>query len=45
MTLYVVRAKPKGELMADLRKELKSGKISTLKPSGGTATRLRECKN
>jgi hypothetical protein len=34
MTLYVVRAKPKGELMADLKKELNSGKISKVRPFG-----------
>jgi hypothetical protein len=34
MALYVVRAKPKGELMADLRKELNSGRISQLRPFG-----------
>jgi len=34
MTLYVVRAKPKGELMADLKKELNSGKISKIRPFG-----------
>jgi hypothetical protein len=34
MALYVVRAKPKGEFMADLRKELNSGKISQLRPFG-----------
>ncbi len=46
MTLYVVRAKPKGELMADLKKELKSGKISKIRPFGEElAARLGECKN
>jgi len=30
MTMYVVKAKPKEELMADLRQELSSGKISRL---------------
>jgi hypothetical protein len=34
MALYVVRAKPKGELMADLKKELNSGKISKIRPFG-----------
>jgi hypothetical protein len=34
MTLYVVSAKPKGELMADLKKELNSGKISKIRPFG-----------
>ena len=34
MALYVVRAKPKGEFMADLRKELMSRKISKLRPFG-----------
>jgi hypothetical protein len=34
MTLYVVRAKPKGELMADLKKEINSGKISKIRPFG-----------
>src|SRR5215213_6961723 len=34
MTLYVVKAKPKGELMADLKKELNSGKISKIRPFG-----------
>ena len=33
MTLYLVRAKPKNELV-DLRKEMDSGKISMLKPFG-----------
>jgi len=34
MTMYVVKAKPKGELMADLKKELNSGKISKIRPFG-----------
>ena len=34
MTIYVVKAKPKEELMADLRRELSSGKISKLRPFG-----------
>ena len=34
MTLYVVRAKPKGELMAECQEELKSGKISKIRPFG-----------
>ena len=34
MTLYVVSAKLKGGLMADLKKELNSGKISKLRPFG-----------
>ena len=32
--MYVVKAKPKGELMADLKKELNSGKISKIRPFG-----------
>jgi hypothetical protein len=35
MTLYIVRAKPKNDL-SGLRKELKSGKISKLRPFGET---------
>src|SRR6187200_3174167 len=35
MALYLVRAKPKKEL-ADLRKEMDSGKISKLRPFGET---------
>jgi hypothetical protein len=34
MALYIVRAKPKKELMSDLRKEINSGKISKLRPFG-----------
>jgi hypothetical protein len=34
MTIYVVKAKPKKDLMADLRQEIISGKISRLKPFG-----------
>jgi hypothetical protein len=34
MALYIVRAKPKLELMEDLRKEINSGKISRLRPFG-----------
>ena len=34
MTIYVVKAKPKQELMADLSQELSSGKISRLRPFG-----------
>ena len=34
MTLYMVRARPKGELLADLKKELNSGKISKIRPFG-----------
>jgi hypothetical protein len=34
MALYVVRAKPKGEFIEDLRKEIKYGKISKLRPFG-----------
>jgi hypothetical protein len=34
MALYIVRAKPKEELMADLRKEINSGQISKLRPFG-----------
>ena len=32
MTIYVVKEKPKKDLMADLRQEIISGKISRLKP-------------
>jgi hypothetical protein len=42
MTLYVVRARPKGEFIADLRKELKSGKISMLRPFGEELQRSLE---
>jgi len=35
MALYLVRAKPRNEL-ADLRKEMDSGKISKLRPFGET---------
>jgi hypothetical protein len=34
MALYIVRAKPKEELMAGLREEINSGKISKLRPFG-----------
>jgi hypothetical protein len=34
MTIYIVKAKPKEELMADLRQEISSGKISRLRPFG-----------
>jgi hypothetical protein len=34
MALYLVKAKPKNELMESLRQELDSGKISRLKPFG-----------
>ena len=34
MTIYVVKAKPKEEIIADLRQELSSGKISRLRPFG-----------
>ena len=34
MTIYVVKAKPKNELMADLKQEMISGKISRLRPFG-----------
>ena len=34
MALYVVKAKPKGDSMSDLRKELNSGRISKLRPFG-----------
>lgn len=34
MTIYVVKAKPKEDLMADLRQEISSGKISRLRPFG-----------
>ena len=34
MTIYVVKAKPKEDLRADLRQELSSGKISSLRPFG-----------
>jgi hypothetical protein len=34
MTIYVVKAKPKNELMADLKQEIVSGKISRLRPFG-----------
>jgi hypothetical protein len=34
MTIYVVKAKPKEELTADLRQEMSSGKISRLRPFG-----------
>jgi hypothetical protein len=47
MTLYVVRAKLEGELTADLKKELDSGKISKIRPFGeerscSTAWRMQE---
>ncbi len=32
MTIYVAKAKPKEELMADLRQEISSGRISRLRP-------------
>jgi hypothetical protein len=34
MALYLVKAKPKKELMKSLRQELDSGKISELRPFG-----------
>jgi hypothetical protein len=34
MTIYLVKAKPKEELMADLRQEISSGRISRLRPFG-----------
>lgn len=34
MALYVVKAKPKADSMADLRNELNSGSISKLRPFG-----------
>jgi hypothetical protein len=34
MALYIVRAKPKEELMAGLRDKINSGKISKLRPFG-----------
>jgi len=34
MTIYLVKAKPKKELMADLKQEMISGKISRLRPFG-----------
>jgi hypothetical protein len=34
MTIYVVKAKPKEELMADLRQEISSGRILRLRPFG-----------
>jgi hypothetical protein len=34
MTIYIVRAKPKKNLMEDLHKRLESGQISQLKPFG-----------
>jgi hypothetical protein len=34
MTIYVVKAKPREEIIADLRQELSSGKISRLRPFG-----------
>ena len=34
MTIYVVKAKPKEEIIANLRQELSSGKISRLRPFG-----------
>ena len=34
MTIYVVKAKPKEDLRADLSQELSSGKISSLRPFG-----------
>ena len=46
MTLYMVRARLKGELMADLKKELNSGKISKIRPFGEELRAwLGECKN
>jgi hypothetical protein len=34
MTIYIVRAKPKKNLMEHLHKRLESGQISQLKPFG-----------
>ncbi len=34
MTIYVVKAKPKKDLLADLKQEMISGKISRLRPFG-----------
>ncbi len=34
MTIYIVRAKPKKNLIKDLHKQLESGQISQLKPFG-----------
>jgi hypothetical protein len=34
MTIYLVKTKPKKELMADLKQEMISGKISRLRPFG-----------
>ena len=34
MALYIIRAKPKVELMAGLKEEINSGKISKLRPFG-----------
>ena len=34
MALYLVKAKPRKDLLADLRQELDSGNISKLKPFG-----------
>lgn len=34
MTIYVVKAKPKEELLADLKQDISSGKIARLRPFG-----------
>ena len=36
MALYMVKARPKKELLEDLQKDLSSGKISKMRPFGRT---------